>query len=183
MFLVDYVKNLNFVWCYKNSETIFKVIYDKYYRNDIYEEINRSNLGTIKKNKSILKDKIFSDLKMKNDVIKLLKVDDNTLLDEEEFEIENKSFIYLKNNLNVVRSQLISLSLTSTVVLSVALSFPIKSIRRSKYSQPLFFFTVMNLMLFNANQILKVNEINKQTLKFLELNYKRQIEKYNIIIY
>jgi hypothetical protein len=178
----NFYKIKNLEYSYMNSDSLFKILYDKYVRREIYDEVNTTWLNKVKKNKSEMKIKLTKNFKWidKETLDNITITTENT--PDQSIILEDKSLKYLKTCLRFVNYQMISFSATAGLVTGVILHQFIKPIQRSKYSQPVFFFVAFNIMIFNIYLVFSMNDFSKNNKEILEKEYNRLIEKYNIIL-
>lgn len=174
------LKNLEF--SYMNSDSLFKILYDKYVRTELYDEIRTTGLNKIKKNKTEIKEKLLKNFKW----IDRKTLDNMNITTENKSDqiiiLEDKSLKYLKTCLKFINYQKISFTTTAGLVTGVILHQLFRPIQRSKYSQPIFFFVLFNIMIFNVYLVFSINDFSRNNKAVLEKEYNRLIEKYNIIL-
>jgi len=165
---------------YKTGDTILKIIFDKYFRNYILTKIKYTSIKELQNNKDEISQEIYRNLKwIDPTALKSLKVDeDNT----NELILENKSLEYLRNNLTAIKLEIISLTLSMILFAGVIILYPIKRIRNYKYSYLFITFPLFNLVLLNSYIIITINSFNNLNRNYLEEQYKREIEKYNLLL-
>ncbi len=169
-----------FIYYYKESDSLFKTLYDKYARNDLYCKVIESGIQNIRKNKNQFIFELTSDLKWSHyNNIKELKADEEMPIENIDF--EKKSLEYLKINLVGMKLQMISIYLITSLLVGFAVLYPIKRVRRNPYSKMILFFPGLNLVFFNTYIIISSLKYNSENKFYLEEKYKRQIEKYNLI--
>ena len=174
--------NVIFSYNYRNGEIVFKIIYDRYFRTFLYNEIKTTSLSVLKKEKDFYKDKLLSNLNwIKKEKLDQLTIDENTE-ESQILSIENKSIDYLKKNMIGIRFQAFSFAFTSCVFLSFFIFYPIKRVRNTMRVRVIFYFTLFYIILFNSYLLTSITIYNSMNKKYLDDTYKKQIEKYNLIL-
>lgn len=178
MLLFNYLYQFN----YNQGDILYKITHDKYLRPEIYNKIAKMAIGDLKKKKSELKEEIQSGVTWDEyDRVKSLKVDED-LTQSSDIVLESKSLEYLKTNLRAIRFQIYSISISLIFFAGMVTLYPVKRIRQHKYSHLFVIVPSFNLLLFNSYILATIPKYNKVNSGFLESNYKRQIEKYNLVL-
>jgi hypothetical protein len=182
--LKKYLENKNFQFIYiKNSNLIFKILYDKFFRPEVFSLIEKTSVHTINSQKDRFKLILFKELYFPSIELTL---NDPTI---NEISSLKNEVTYMKLNLKFCKYFMI-LMISLSIFLPVALfTFSVdyfgylKKIKYSKVylkSKPFLSFIIMNAFLFTLILYYKIKETNRLENE-LELKYKRMIEKYSIL--
>lgn len=174
--------NMGLSYNYRKGEILFRIIYDKYFRRDLFNEINSLSVNAIKKRKEEYKNKLYSNLFwITKERLKHLNVDED-IRDSNILDTENKSIDYLKKNIIGIRTQIASITFTSFIFLCFFMFYPFKRIRNNLKVRVIFYFTLINILLYDTYLLITVTTFNSMSKKYLNEPYKKQIEKYNMIL-
>lgn len=172
--------NLNRIYdnIYSYSEPVIKLLYDKYFRTDIYNEIINTPITELNKyTNNEGKARFASNHKwVTNKELKGLKVDDSTPV--EHHIIEESSIHYLKTIIYAAKNMCISASLTYVTTCFVAFKYVLKKKKiptNSILSRWLVFLIIIN-MYFPYSIAGR-----KKEKTFLEQRYAKELEKYTYI--
>jgi hypothetical protein len=182
--LKKYLKNINLEFVYlKQSELLFKILYDKYFRPELYSLLDKTSIITIKsqreKYKLILSKGLYfptNDIMLNDPSVK-------------EISSLNDEITFIKTNMKLCNYFLTSIILiTFFVPLAVFTSFVEfnKNFKKIKYSKlyintkPFMIFLIMNCFFINLILLFKIKDSYKME-RNLEIKNKRMVEKYGII--
>lgn len=166
-------------WGYKRSDSIIKLLYDKYGRNNLYQEITNSSHNHLKNEKEYFKNKLLSKETINFEKIKLLKVDIENI--ENNIDVEKESIAFIKNCVHSFNLEIFSFILTNFSVLTTAFVYKFKPnwlyFKKFTLFGRIFIFNIFgfnSMVLYNSFQVKKMNA------KIIE-SYKKELAKYNLI--
>jgi hypothetical protein len=171
------VKNKLFSYFYKRSNTMFKVIYDKYFRNENYEFIKENKFSTIKQNRIRFKEQLNRNIKWisNNDLKQICFEDIQDKILEEEIK-------YIKNNIKAFKAELLCSSLTFSLFLFM---FATRIISKRIYNKNSFrigiVFFACNLLFANTYFMTNLKSRNSRMEERLGIKFKKELEKYNML--
>ena len=184
--LTSQFKNLNFYYIYKNqSDAIFKILFDRYYRPEVYSIVDKTNINSIKLEREKLKKILFNDLYFP---INEILINDPS---QEHIDSEKEELAYLKQNLKFCKLNMLNNVLMVLIISDITLYWlgeNVKALKKFRYSKafkilkPSIFFTLMNAFFLQIYIIFAVRDYNGIRNPKLELKYRRAVEKYNLIL-
>jgi len=167
---------------YKRGEILFKILYDKYFRREIYNEINSVPLTLLRKSKENYHEKLITNINWVNkNKLNELRIDED-IEDVDTLEIENKSIDYLKKNITGIKMQAVSCAFSALILLAFLIFYPNKRIRKNVRIKVIYYFSLISIISFNTYLLATIVIYNSISKKFLEEAYKRQLERYNLIL-